>query len=32
MPKTKRKEQLTLQKITQQENHEQELIEPEILA
>ena len=28
----KRKEQLPLQKITQQENHEQEIIEPKILA
>jgi hypothetical protein len=32
LPITKRKEQVTLQKITQQENHEQELVKPKILA
>ncbi|HUU86299.1 MAG TPA: hypothetical protein VMX17_00930 [Candidatus Glassbacteria bacterium] len=32
LPITKRKEQVTLQKITQKENFEQELAEPQILA
>lgn len=32
LPITKRNEQLTLQKKTQKENHEQELIEPKIMV